>query len=409
MDRTETEAHGSTRAVDNGSASKSIVEKAIGLSAALREGSNEATQLRRLPDATWKALLDAGILRGLQPSRWGGGETNPAEFFEAVSEVARADGSHGWVTGIIGVHPWQLALFPVEMQQEVWGVDPSVMHSSSYAPTGKARKVSGGYRLSGRWSFSSGCDHCQWVNLGGITGAIEVEGVQVPDTRSFMLPRRDYKIDDNWHVAGLCGTGSKDIVVDDAFVPKYRSQSHWDYAMGRDLPGWEVNPSPLYRVPFAIIFNYALAASVLGAARGFLDLWMDISRTRKGGLGGIIGEDPYCQSLLSETNYAIEGGFLVMRHDFEELMDAARAHRPVSFQRRAAMRYNACRSAQLASRAVDRLFEASSGKAIFLDHPLQRRYQDIKAMLGHAYLSADAPARMHGALAFGQRVMNPFL
>jgi 3-hydroxy-9,10-secoandrosta-1,3,5(10)-triene-9,17-dione monooxygenase len=295
------------------------------------------------------------------------------------------------------------------MQQEVWGVDPSVMHSSSYAPTGKAQKVSGGYRLSGRWSFSSGCDHCQWVNLGGITGAIEVEGVQVPDTRSFMLPRRDYKIDDNWHVAGLCGTGSKDIVVDDAFVPEYRSQSHWDYAMGRDLPGWEVNPSPLYRVPFAIIFNYALAASVLGAARGFLDLWMDISRTRKGGLGGIIGEDPYCQSLLSETTYAIEGGFLVMRHDFDELMDAARAHRPVSFQRRAAMRYNACRSAQLASRAVDRLFEASSGKAIFLDHPLQRRYQDIKAMLGHAYLSADAPARMHGALAFGQRVMNPFL
>ncbi len=112
---------------------------------------------------------------------------------------------------------------------------------------------------------------------------------------------------------------------------------------------------------------------------------------------------------MSETSYAIEGGFLAMRRDFDELMEAAREHRPVSFQRRAAMRYNACRSAQLAARAVDRLFEASSGKAIFLDHPLQRRYQDIKAMLGHAYLNVDAPARMHGALAFGQRVMNPFL
>ena len=218
-----------------------------------------------------------------------------------------------------------------------------------------------------------------------------------------MLPRRDYKIDDNWRVAGLSGTGSKDIVVDDAFVPEHRSQSHWDYAMGRELPGWKVNPSPLYRLPFAIVFNYALAASVLGAARGFLDLWIDISRTRKGGMGGVIGDDPYCQSLLSESSYAIEGGFLAMRRDFDELMDAARELRSVSFQRRAAMRYNACRSAQLAARAVDRLFEASSGKAIFLDHPLQRRYQDIKAMLGHAYLHVDAPARMHGALTFGQR------
>jgi 3-hydroxy-9,10-secoandrosta-1,3,5(10)-triene-9,17-dione monooxygenase len=408
MDRNET-AGDASRKVESDSMGKSIIEKAIALAPLIRASADEATQLRRLPDATWNSLLAAGIQRGLQPERWGGGECNPADFYEAVSEVARADGSHGWVTGIIGVHPWQLALFPLETQQEVWEDDGAVMHSSSYAPTGKARKVSGGYRLSGRWSFSTGCDHCQWVNLGGIAGGIEIEGAEVPDSRSFMLPRRDYKIDDNWRVAGLSGTGSKDIVVDDAFVPEHRSQSHWDYAMGRDLPGWIVNPSPLYRLPFAIVFNYALTASVLGAARGFLDLWIDLSRTRKGGLGGIVSEDPYCQSLLSECTYAIEGGFLAMRHDFDELMEAARAQHPVSFQRRAAMRYNACRSAQLAARAVDRLFEASSGKAIFLDHPLQRRYQDIKAMLGHAYLNVDAPARMHGALAFGQRIMNAFL
>jgi len=388
----------------------SLIEIARELAPQLREASDESKCLRRLPDATWKALLDGGILRGLQPSRWGGGETpNPADFFDAVAEVSRADGSHGWVSGIIGVHPWQLALFPIETQQEVWGEDSSVMHSSSYAPTGKARKVSGGYRLSGRWSFSTGCDHCQWVNLGGIAGGVEIDGVEVPDTRSFMVPRRDYRIDDNWQVAGLCGTGSKDIVIEDALVPEHRSQSHWDYAMNRDLPGWEVNPAPLYRLPFALVFNYALVAAVLGAARGFLDLWIDISRTRKGGLGGTIGEDPYCQSLLSESTYAIDNGFIRMRHDFDELVEAASAHRPVSIPRRSMMRYSACRSAQLAAHAVDRLFEASSGKAIFLDHPLQRRYQDLKAMMGHAYLGVDAPARMSGALAFGQRVMNPFV
>jgi 3-hydroxy-9,10-secoandrosta-1,3,5(10)-triene-9,17-dione monooxygenase len=93
----------------------SLTQTAILLAPKLRESSDEATQLRRLPDAAWKALLDAGILRGLQPSRWGGGETNPSDFFSAVSEVARADGSHGWVTGIIGVHPWQLAATPISM------------------------------------------------------------------------------------------------------------------------------------------------------------------------------------------------------------------------------------------------------------------------------------------------------
>jgi 3-hydroxy-9,10-secoandrosta-1,3,5(10)-triene-9,17-dione monooxygenase len=387
-----------------------LIETAIELAPKLREASDESKRLRRLPDASWKALLDGGILRGLQPSRWGGGESNPADFFEAITEVARADGSHGWVAGIIGVHPWQLALFPLKTQQEVWGDDPTVMHSSSYAPTGNARKVSGGYRLSGRWSFSTGCDHCRWVNLGAVAGGIEVNGAELPDFRSFLIPRSDYRIDDNWQVAGLCGTGSKDIVIEDAFVPEHRSQSHWDYSVGRELPGWEINPAPLYRLPFPIVFNYALVAAVLGAARGFLDLWIDISKTRKGGLGGgLLGEDPYCQSLLSESAYAIAGGFLVLRHDFEELMDSAKAHRPVAMQRRAAMRYAACRSAQLAAHAVDKLFEASSGKAIFLDHPLQRRFQDIKAMQGHAYLNVDQPARMAGALAFGQQVMNPFV
>ena len=121
---------------------------------------------------------------------------------------------------MIGVHPWQLALFPDQAQQEMWGEDPTTLHSSSYNPTGKAEKVAGGYRLSGRWSFSSGCDHCRGVNLGAIAGAREIGGATLPDFRSFLLLPGQYRIEDNWHVAGLKGTGSKDIVVDDAFVPR---------------------------------------------------------------------------------------------------------------------------------------------------------------------------------------------
>ena len=141
------------------------------------------------------------------------------------------------------MHPWQIALYSREAQEEVWGNDPTAMNSSSYAPTGRAERVPCGFRLNGRWSFSSGCDHCTWVNLGAISGTVETDGQELPDFRSFLLPRKDYQIDDNWRVAGLAGTGSKDIIVDGAFVPEHRSQSHWDYVFagicqaGNIIPG----------------------------------------------------------------------------------------------------------------------------------------------------------------------------
>ncbi len=397
------------RTAASDSSRPSLVEAAKGLAIALRERAAEANQLRRLPDATWKDLVDTGIVRGLQPARWGGGEAHPREFYAAVSQVARVEGCAGWVAGIIGVHPWQTALFPRETQEEMWGDDPRVMNSSSYAPTGKAERVSGGYRLSGRWSFSSGCDHCQWVNLGAIVGTVRIEAREMPDFRSFLLPRSDYKIDDNWFVAGLAGTGSKDIVADNAFVPDHRSQSHWDYTLGRPLPGWELNPAPLYRLPWAVVFISALAAGALGASLGFLEAWTEIGKTRKAGFGTDFRDDPYAQQLLAEASYTIHAGILRLREDCDEMMEMARAGEGFSLKQRARLRYDAARSAQLAAHAVERLYEASGGRAIFLEHPLQRRYQDIKAMMGHVGLNPNIPAKLLGAMELGLPVLNPLL
>jgi 3-hydroxy-9,10-secoandrosta-1,3,5(10)-triene-9,17-dione monooxygenase len=324
-------------------------------------------------------------------------------------EVARAEGCAGWVAGIIGVHPWQTALYSDETQQEVWGDDPTVMNSSSYAPTGKAERVSGGFRLSGRWSFSSGCDHCRWVNLATIAGGIDVDGRQLPDFRSFLLPRKDYRIDDNWQVAGLAGTGSKDIVVDNAFVPDRRSMSHWDMTLGKPMPGWELNPAPLYRLPFATVFISALSAAVLGAAAGFLDAWIENSRERKGGMGLTIAEDPYSQQLVAQASYTIKSTALKFLNDCDEMMETARAGEPFSLARRAELRYSVTRSAELAANAVDRLFDRGGGRAIFFDHPLQRLFQDIKAMTHHTAMNPDAPARLCGAAQLGAPTLDLLL
>ena len=390
--------------------STTLAERARRLAPTLRARSSETTKLRRLPDETWRDFVASGLVRALQPASWGGGEGDPRDFLEAVVECAGADLSAGWVLGVAGVHPWQTALFPERTQREIWGNDATEVNSSSYAPTGKAVRVPGGYRLSGRWSLSSGCDHARWVNLGGIVGTVPIEDREVPDFRSFLLPISDYRIEDNWFVAGLAGTGSKDIVVEDAFVPDHRSMSHWDYALGRPLPGWELNDRPLYHVPFAVIFNLALAAAAIGGAAGFLNAWTEVSRTRMSALAGAsVADDPFAQRLVSESRYTIDTALTQLYADADRLMASARAGEMLPFKRRAEIRYRACRSAQLCLRAVDELFLASSGRAIFADHPLQRRFQDVTAALGHAYLNADVPARLFGAMEFGRPVLDVML
>jgi 3-hydroxy-9,10-secoandrosta-1,3,5(10)-triene-9,17-dione monooxygenase len=396
----------STKMSDDG---PSLVERAKALGPTLRERAAETNQLRRLPEATWGDLLNSGILRGLQPGRWGGGEVHPREFYSAVIEVARAEGCAGWVAGIIGVHPWQTSLYADETQQEVWGRDATVMNSSSYAPTGKAERIAGGYRLSGRWSFSSGCDHCGWVNLGAIAGGLEIEGREVPDFRSFLLPRKDYAIDDNWHVAGLAGTGSKDIVVDDAFVPDRRSMSHWDLTLGRPMPGWELNRGPLYRLPFATVFINTLTAAVLGASAGFLEVFIESGRERNSGMGIKLIEDPFCLQLVAEASYSIKSATLSFLNDCSEMMETADAGAQFSLARRAQLRYNTTRSAQVAAHAVERLFEQGGGHAIFFDHPLQRRYQYVKGMMHHAAMNPHPAARLYGAAQFGVPILDMFL
>src|SRR5439155_19936922 len=235
----------------------------------LRERASYAEKLRRLPEETFNDFQEAGLFRCIQPKRWEGYELDPETFYQAIVEVSAVCGSSGWILGVVGVHNWHLALFPPQAQEDVWGEDTGVQLSTSLAPTGTVERAPGGFRLSGRWSFSSGCDYCQWAALGGIAPA--VESGAPPDARMFLVPRRDYTIDDNWYVTGLCGTGSKDIVVADAFVPEYRTHSYLDAFHLRN-PGAAVNDGPLYRLPFDAVFPNSIAAPAIGVALGGRDV-----------------------------------------------------------------------------------------------------------------------------------------
>lgn len=367
----------------------------------LAETAARDRELRRLSDQTWKILLDGGFVRSLQPARWGGGEVALIDFVDAMLELSRVSPAAGWVAGVIGVHPWQLALFEDAAQRELWSEDAATMHSSSYNPTGKAEKVAGGYQVSGRWSFSSGCDHCSGVMLGAICGSREVAGKPVRDFRSFLLRRDQYQIDDNWHVAGLQGTGSKDIVVAEAFVPEYRSQSHFDYATNLPLPGQKLNDGPLFRLPWSVVFHMALASATLGSARGFVDLWIAQTHDRTLSFGGRAADDALMQKRLAEATWYLDASIMRMRADAIELGQMAEARKAAPMELRARMRWNLNRGCELVGQAVAELFHAATGRTVFLDHPLQQRFQDLQAAMAHAYLTPDQVARAVGGSLLG--------
>ncbi len=375
-----------------------LLERTRKLIPQLEAGAAETEQLRRVPEDTVAALQRAGLMRALQPRSWGGLELDPLGFYEAAAEVAAACPSTGWVLAVLGVHPWQLALFPEHAQRDVWQDDPDAAISSSYAPTGSVDPVKGGFRVRGRWSFSSGCDACTWVFLGGFVP--NAHGSR--DMRTFLLPRSDYTIDDTWHVAGLAGTGSKDIVVDDAFVPEHRTHRFLDAFQLRN-PGRTANPGPLYRLPFGCVFAWGVAAPALGAAQGALDACREQMREKLSAYSrGTVAEDPFAQVHLAEAAGEITAARSEMREVWERMTTLVHDGREIPMELRVRTRFTAANVVGRSVRAVDLLFAAAGGQAIFLDNPLQRFFRDVHAMRAHFINNPDRAARL-----FGQTQLRP--
>ncbi|MFC0865945.1 3-hydroxy-9,10-secoandrosta-1,3,5(10)-triene-9,17-dione monooxygenase oxygenase subunit [Sphaerimonospora cavernae] len=370
-----------------------VLEAVRGLIPAIRERAAEAEEARRIPDSTVKELAEAGFFRLLQPKRYGGVEADPVTFYTAVKEIAAACGSTGWIASVLGVHPWQLGLFPVQAQEDVWGETPNARISSSYAPTGKITPVEGGFRVSGRWSFSSGCDHADWVFLGGlITGP---DGAPV-DMRTFLLPRSDYRIDDVWNVIGLSGTGSNDIVVEDAFVPEHRTLS-FSLTSACDCPGNEVNTAALYRLPFAAVFSTTISTPIVGMAQGALDAYVKHTKQRISvSYGNKVAEDPHAQVRIATASSEIDAAWALMERNISELLRHAEAGQELPFELRLRTRRDQVLATQRCIKAVDMLFESAGGRALAHGNAIQRGWRDAHAGRVHAVNDPERALTMYG-------------
>jgi 3-hydroxy-9,10-secoandrosta-1,3,5(10)-triene-9,17-dione monooxygenase len=368
----------------------------------LRQRAQETEDARCVPPESVKALTETGFFRLLQPARFGGLETDPLTFYTAVRMIASACGSTGWVSSVVGVHPWQLALFPAQAQEDVWGPDPATRMSSSYAPTGTAKLTDEGYRLDGRWSFSSGCDHASWVLLGGIVTNDEGQPL---DFCTFLLPDTDYAIDDVWDTVGLRGTGSNDIVVQDAFVPKHRALSFSDVSRCK-CPGQEINTNPLYKIPFGSVFSYAITTPVIGMATGAYDAYVATQkeRVRVSYLGQKAKEDPYGQVRVAEAAALIDNTWLALERDMTELMAHVTAGEKLPVALRLRVRRDQVHGTAQAISAIDLLFENSGGRALKAGTPIQRFWRDAHAGRVHAINDPERALSMFGRGEFGLEV-----
>lgn len=367
----------------------------------IRERAEETERLRVVPESSVKELEEVGFFKLLQPARFGGLEADPVDFYTCVRDIASACGSTGWVSSVLGVHPWQIALFDDEAQQAVWGEDPDTRVSSSYAPMGKAAITEGGFTLSGRWSFSSGCAHATWVLLGGLV--FNDEG-QVVDFRTFLVPRERYEIVDVWNVVGLAGTGSNDIVVEDVFIPETFTLSMGETGRCKG-PGQAVNTGDLYKLQFHSLFTTTITTPIIGMARGAYEEHVTMQRNRvRASYGEKASLDPFAAVRVATASSDIDAAWALLMGNIREQQAYVARGEKIPITQRLRIRRDQVLGTQRAIDAIDLLFEASGGRALANGTPLQRAWRDAHAGRVHAANDPERALQMYGASEFGHKV-----
>jgi 3-hydroxy-9,10-secoandrosta-1,3,5(10)-triene-9,17-dione monooxygenase len=384
-----------------------MLERAEALVPVLRDRAPMTEELRRLPAETERDLHAAGLFRILQPRRLGGGELDYVALVDVADVLGRGDASVAWNVTNLASHHWMLGMFAPAAQDAVWGDDVDVLIASSFIfPAGRARKVAGGYQLSGRWPFCSGVDSSRWNMLAGVVSSEDGEGAEY---RIFLVNRRDYEILDTWAAAGLKGTGSQDVTADDLFVPEHMTVPV-SALSGGPTPGSVVNPGPLYQLPVFALFPYVLSGVALGNAQGCLDDYIAAVRTRASTYNRAkLGDFQSTQINIAKASAQIEAARLIMRqHCMAGMADAAHGRVPdivtkVKCRRDGAFAVNLC------TEAVTLLFAASGARGLYSAGALQRQFRDAHAINAHIAFSFDAAGTNYGRVVLGFPSENPTL
>ncbi|MEX7474442.1 acyl-CoA dehydrogenase family protein [Mycobacterium adipatum] len=370
----------------------------------LRGQAEEAEKIGKLTDDTVKTMKQLGNIRLLQPKKHGGMEVHPREFAETVMATAALDPSAGWINGVVGVHPYQLAYADPRVGAEIWADDVDTWVASPYAPQGVAKPVDGGYIFNGRWQFSSGTDHCDWIFLGAMIGDADGKPLMPPQMLHMILPRKDYEIvEDSWDVVGLRGTGSKDVIVKDAFVPSYRTMDAMKVMDGTAQREAGMTET-LYLMPWSTMFPLGISSATIGIAEGALAAALEYQRSRVNSSGVAIKDDPYVMYAIGEAAADINAARQELLANADRIYDMVDTGKEVSFEDRAAGRRTQVRAVWRAVSAVDEIFARCGGNGTRMDKPLQRYWRDVHVGQAHAI---HVPSTVYHASALSSLGVDP--
>jgi 3-hydroxy-9,10-secoandrosta-1,3,5(10)-triene-9,17-dione monooxygenase len=374
---------------------------------ALRSRAARAEKERAMPPETLAELHASGILRTLQPKRWGGMEFDFIAYVDFCYELARGCASTAWNFGNLQVHHWMLAMYDERAQEEVWGANPESLIASGIAfPQGRAAKSEGGYVIGGKWNFSSCSNIAEWNML-----AVTVREDDRPiDYRMCLLHKSQYQVIDDWQVLGMRATGSMSVTAKDVFVPEYRALCMLDARGGDGFPGAKVNPNPAYCVPLSALGGHGIGACAAGNAKAALELTIDAVKERSTNYTGAKMRDFQAVQLrVGAAGAKIDAARLILREDCLEAQRIAARKQIPDAQTKLRFKRNLAYAVGLCTEAVDALHAMAGANGLYETYPLERIFRDAHALAGHISFSFDAQASAWGQAALGGEVVNPTL
>ena len=358
----------------------------------------------RVPAENMLALKNIGYFDIVKPRAFGGYEYDFDVLVDLNIELAKVCASTAWVGGLLAAHQWLIASFPEQAQRDVWDTNPEALACGSYAPATKAIASDGGYTLSGRWSFASGCDNAQWSLCAALLPS-RTEADRF--TPAFLLvPASDYAIDDNWNVVGLGGTGSKTLQLKDVFVPEHRVLTFLETTSGKTPGASLYAENSAFSIPMLCNIPSCLASVAVGTAAGALEDYLDVTskRVTRGAVAGSnnrMAEFPTIQLRVAEAAASTDAAREILLRDLRDRATAVRAHKPISIEDRITSRRGQAFAVSLAIRASEALNASTGGQGLDLANPVQRAWRDANAVGRHISMNWDAVGTMYGQLALG--------
>ena len=384
--------HGSAR--DAVPSHAELVSRAAAFAKSALTRADRTEKARRVAEEAVEEMESYGLTSLLRPRRWQGFEVDWRTFVDTVIAGSAGCGSEAWLLSLLNSHSWLLAQFPEKAQERIWGEDPNARIASSFTPTGKVKVVSGGIRFSGRWQWSSGVDLCNWVMLGALIPAISGEGP--PRVMACLVRRPDFQVVDTWFNVGLRGTGSNDVVVEEAFVPDEFMLDLGDLREG-ESPGNKINTNNIYRLPMYTAIPLSIASPAVGMAIGARDKWVEWTKQRVStATREQVAGQQALQLRLSEADTELDLAQMLL-HKVTDVLNRGSVTLPERYRNRRDFTY----AVRLAYNAVDKLFQMGGARGLVDTNPLQRAWRDVHSASCHMALAPDIANENYGRHVLG--------